>query len=200
MAALFRCPLPVLRLVYSEDGETKFPIVQPCGARLWINHRQFEEVDDDGTPVNYLHPVWQVECEGEHVLFVPESENGDDDMGWLSFEPEHLATAMSMVHGDLTIRSEGHSMYRDGCHALGGFTDAPKFKNVDNHQVQKFDPTAAIAEALTEGAEAYRARLDDSDFCDAPKGFTESRPGRFLCNHCAAWMDEPLRPHRIGRM
>ena len=87
-----RCPLPVLRFVYDEDGNDGPPEVQVCGGMLLLTHAGLDTFYC-GQAVPQDADAWKVECDSGHVLFVQDDEGNDR----LSSLPYDNAQAVKVI-------------------------------------------------------------------------------------------------------
>lgn len=72
-----RCPLPVYRMQYTDDGEEKAPSVERCKGIISVIRTSGGTFFQNELDEEAVH--WKVECEMGHVLFVPDDEgNGLD--------------------------------------------------------------------------------------------------------------------------
>ena len=89
------CPLPVVRKVVGDDGNYEASRIEVCGAPLHSYHHEGRYFLACGE-VGSCGSTWKLECEGGHVLVVPDHE-ADDNFDAIPFDETQVIDALSRI-------------------------------------------------------------------------------------------------------
>lgn len=88
----FKCPMPVMRYRYNEESDTRSSYVGSCGEELFVEHRHGAQLLHGG-PMD-CYDWWRVNCNGGHVLMVPDTEGNDYE---IPFEFDAFTRAIGYI-------------------------------------------------------------------------------------------------------
>lgn len=94
-----RCPLPVVRLTWDEDGsDESHTHLAVCGEPLYVSYARDEVVQRVGEQ-DTCGTSWKVGCLNDHVLLRPDYQ-ADDNFGSIPFDRTLLDQVLAQFGGE----------------------------------------------------------------------------------------------------